>query len=99
MEYRNLGHSGLEVSLVGLGCNNFGRRCDAEQTARIVNRAIELGITCLDTSDSYGPRGLSEEYLGQALKAGVGRAAAVDRHLMGDSQLPSPIMPTDRPIA
>lgn len=68
MEYRNLGHSGLEVSLVGLGCNNFGRRCDAEQTARIVHRAIDLGITCFDTSDSYGPRGLSEEYLGQALK-------------------------------
>jgi aryl-alcohol dehydrogenase-like predicted oxidoreductase len=67
MEYRNLGRSGLQVSVVGLGCNNFGRRCDVEQTAVVVNKAIELGVTLFDTADIYGPRGLSEEYLGKAL--------------------------------
>jgi aryl-alcohol dehydrogenase-like predicted oxidoreductase len=67
MEYRNLGNSGLQVSVVGLGCNNFGRRVDAAGTKAVVDKAIELGITCFDTADSYGPR-LSEEYLGAALK-------------------------------
>jgi aryl-alcohol dehydrogenase-like predicted oxidoreductase len=68
MEYRNLGRSGLQVSVVGLGCNNFGRRCDVEQTASVVNKALELGVTLFDTADIYGPRGLSEEYLGKALQ-------------------------------
>lgn len=68
MEQRALGHSGLQVSIAGLGCNNFGRRCDPDQTAAVVNRALELGVTCLDTADIYGPRGLSEEYLGRALQ-------------------------------
>ncbi|MFN0093319.1 MAG: aldo/keto reductase [Dehalococcoidia bacterium] len=67
MEYRNLGRSGLLVSVVGLGCNNFGRRCDAGQTAAVVNAAIDHGINLFDTADVYGPRGLSEEYLGKAL--------------------------------
>ncbi|MEX0786024.1 MAG: aldo/keto reductase [Dehalococcoidia bacterium] len=69
MEYNNLGKSGLRVSAVGLGCNNFGRRIDAEGTAAVVNKALELGVTLFDTADIYGPRGLSEECLGQALKA------------------------------
>ncbi|TPW00817.1 MAG: oxidoreductase, aryl-alcohol dehydrogenase like protein [Alphaproteobacteria bacterium] len=68
MEYRNLGASGLQVSAVGLGCNNFGRRCDAAQTKTVVEKAIELGVTFFDTADIYGPRGVSEEYLGAALK-------------------------------
>ena len=68
MEYRNLGRSGLKVSVVGLGCNNFGRRCDVETTAAVVNQAIDLGINLLDTADVYGPAGLSEEYLGKALE-------------------------------
>lgn len=71
MEYRNLGRSGLQVSALGLGCNNFGGRCDLEQTEAVVHRAIELGITCFDTSDIYPPggkKGSSEEYLGQALQ-------------------------------
>jgi aryl-alcohol dehydrogenase-like predicted oxidoreductase len=68
MDYRRLGNSGLRVSVVGLGANNFGRRCDREQTAVVVRRALELGITCIDTADIYGPAGLSEEYLGAALK-------------------------------
>jgi aryl-alcohol dehydrogenase-like predicted oxidoreductase len=68
VEYRNLGASGLQVSAVGLGCNNFGRRCDPAQTKAVVDKAIELGVTLFDTADVYGPRGLSEEYLGAALK-------------------------------
>ena len=68
MDYRNLGHSGLPVSVVGLGCDNFGPRCDPDQSAAIVHRALDLGITFFDTADIYGPGGLSEEYLGKALK-------------------------------
>ena len=68
MEYRNLGRSGLPVSVVGLGCDNFGHRCDAAQSAAIVHRAMDLGVTLFDTADIYGPGGVSEEYLGQALK-------------------------------
>jgi aryl-alcohol dehydrogenase-like predicted oxidoreductase len=70
MEYRNLGRSGLQVSVVGLGCNNFGRRCDPEQTAAVVSKAIDAGINLFDTADVYGGDGKSEEYLGKAL---VGR--------------------------
>jgi len=69
MEFRNLGHSGLRVSLAGLGCNNFGRRCDAKQTDTIVSKALEIGVTFFDTADVYGPGGVSEEYLGAALAA------------------------------
>src|SRR5438067_3522910 len=68
MEYRNVGRSGLQVSVTGLGCNNFGRRCDIDQTKAVVGRALELGVTLFDTADIYGPGGLSEEYLGEALK-------------------------------
>ncbi len=68
MEHRTLGSSGLRVSRAGLGCNNFGRRCDAAETARVVERALELGVTLFDTADIYGG-GLSEEYLGKALGA------------------------------
>ena len=53
---------------MGLGCNNFGRRCDVDQTAIVVQKALDVGITLLDTSDSYGPGGLSEEYIGQAIE-------------------------------
>ena len=68
MEYRYLGHSGLQVSVVGLGCNNFGGRLDAEQTAIVVNKALDLGINFFDTADVYGNRGGSEEFLGRALQ-------------------------------
>jgi aryl-alcohol dehydrogenase-like predicted oxidoreductase len=70
VRYRRLGHSGLAVSVVGLGCNNFGRRIDAAQTAAVVDAAIEEGITLFDVADVYGdPRGAAEELLGRALKA------------------------------
>jgi aryl-alcohol dehydrogenase-like predicted oxidoreductase len=67
VEYRNLGNSGLKVSAVGLGCNNFGMKNDAEQTRAIVHRALDEGITLFDTADIYGNRGGSEELLGKAL--------------------------------
>jgi aryl-alcohol dehydrogenase-like predicted oxidoreductase len=68
MEYRNLGRSGLQVSVVGLGCNNFGWRIDRATAELVVARAIELGVTFFDTADVYGDRGKSEEYLSKALK-------------------------------
>lgn len=66
MNRRRLGNSELEVSEIGLGCNNFGyvKALDANETRRIVHRAFDCGINFLDTSDSYGP---SEEFLGQIL--------------------------------
>jgi aryl-alcohol dehydrogenase-like predicted oxidoreductase len=67
MEYRRLGNSGLQVSLAGLGCNNFGMRIDAEQTRAVVHQALDEGITLFDTADIYGNRGQSEEMLGNAL--------------------------------
>ena len=65
MEKRKIGS--LDVTVVGLGCNNFGWRIDAAATARVVDAALDAGINFLDTADSYGPR-QSEEFLGQALK-------------------------------
>lgn len=56
----------LDVSVVGIGCNNFGRRLDATATANVVNAALDNGITLFDTADVYGG-GLSEEYIGRAL--------------------------------
>jgi aryl-alcohol dehydrogenase-like predicted oxidoreductase len=67
VEQRRLGKSGLEVSLVGLGCNNFGGRADFEATRRVVHKALDLGITLFDTADIYGNRGGSEDFLGQLL--------------------------------
>jgi aryl-alcohol dehydrogenase-like predicted oxidoreductase len=69
MEIRNLGRSGLRVSLVGLGCNNFGGRIDLEASRKVVHKALDLGITLLDTADMYGNFGGSEEALGAILGA------------------------------
>ncbi len=68
MEYRTLGNSGLQVSVVGLGCNNFGMRVDAEGTKAVIDKCIDMGITFFDTADVYGGRGKSEEFLAPALK-------------------------------
>ncbi|MEU9104275.1 aldo/keto reductase [Streptomyces xanthophaeus] len=68
MRYLPLGSSGLQVSAVGLGCNNFGGRLDARATREVVDAALDSGITLLDTADIYGGRGGSERHLGQALK-------------------------------
>ena len=69
MNYRRLGTSGLVVSVVGIGCNNFGRKLDADGTREVVDAAFDAGITLFDTADIYGtPHGASEESLGAALK-------------------------------
>ncbi len=67
MRYRPLGRSGLLVSVVGLGCNNFGRRLNVEQTRSVVDAAIDVGVTLLDTAETYGGAGRSEEMLGEVL--------------------------------
>jgi aryl-alcohol dehydrogenase-like predicted oxidoreductase len=67
MEARNLGTSGLRVSVVGLGCNNFGGRIGLEESRAVVHKALDLGITLFDTADTYGNRGGSEDCLGQVL--------------------------------
>lgn len=69
METRNLGRSGLRISVVGHGCNNFGGRLDVEATRRVVHRALDAGVTFFDTADMYGNRGGSESQLGEALGA------------------------------
>src|SRR2546430_17086177 len=67
MRYRSLGDSGLTVSVAGLGCNNFGRRVDLAGTRAVVDAAMDAGITMLDTADTYGDGGASEELVGEAL--------------------------------
>src|SRR5256885_9546820 len=67
MNLRNLGKSGLRVSLVGLGCNNFGQRMDLESSTKVIHKALDCGITLFDTADVYGGRGGSETVLGQIL--------------------------------
>jgi aryl-alcohol dehydrogenase-like predicted oxidoreductase len=66
MEYRQLGKSGLKVSAIGLGGNTFGNGADEAQTARIIHRALDLGINFIDTADTYS-RGVSEQFVGKAV--------------------------------
>jgi aryl-alcohol dehydrogenase-like predicted oxidoreductase len=69
MRFRRLGASGLVVSVVGIGCNNFGRKVDLDGTRAVVDAALDHGINLFDTADIYGnPHGASEELLGAALK-------------------------------
>jgi aryl-alcohol dehydrogenase-like predicted oxidoreductase len=74
MRYQPLGRSGLVVSVVGLGANNFGRRLDIDGTRAVVDAAFDAGITLIDTADIYGNRGGSEALLGEVL---TGRRAEV----------------------
>jgi aryl-alcohol dehydrogenase-like predicted oxidoreductase len=67
MRYRQLGESGLTVSVIGLGGNNFGGRIGLDETRGVVDAAIDCGVTLVDTADIYGNRGGSEELLGQVL--------------------------------
>ena len=69
MEQRVLGKSGLQVSVVGLGCNNFGGRIDLDASRKVVDKAFDLGITLFDTADVYGNKGGSETCLGEILGA------------------------------
>ncbi len=76
MKYRHLGNSGLEVSEIGLGTNNFGGRMDADQAAGVLNAAIDLGINLIDTADIYS-HGQSEDYIGRALGDKSGKRESV----------------------
>jgi aryl-alcohol dehydrogenase-like predicted oxidoreductase len=67
MDLRRLGATGLRVSLLGLGCNNFGERIDLEASRNVVHKALDLGVNYFDTADTYGRRGGSEECLGKIL--------------------------------
>src|SRR5438270_8187232 len=69
MRIRRLGEGGPDVSVVGLGCNNFGRRVDIDGTRAVVDAALEVGITLFDTADVYGD-GESESFLGEILSDG-----------------------------
>ena len=81
MEYRRLGS--LEVSVVGIGCNNFGWRTDATGTAAVVDAALDAGINFFDTADVYGS-GQSEEFLGRALKGRREKAIIATKFGMKD---------------
>jgi aryl-alcohol dehydrogenase-like predicted oxidoreductase len=65
---RRLGDSAIEVSLVGLGCNNFGGRLDAGGTAAVLDAALAAGVTFFDTADTYGGAGASERLMGDVLE-------------------------------
>jgi aryl-alcohol dehydrogenase-like predicted oxidoreductase len=68
MEFRNVGNSGLVVSVAGLGCNNFGMRLDEDRSTEVVNAALDAGVNFFDTARMYGG-GKSEEFLGAAVKS------------------------------
>jgi aryl-alcohol dehydrogenase-like predicted oxidoreductase len=90
VEQRNLGRSGLIVSAVGLGCNNFGGRSDYAATRAVVHKALDLGITLFDSSDTYGESGASEEFLGRALagrRHEIVLASKFARPMDGDGRL------------
>src|SRR6266496_3460804 len=67
MRMRSLGEGGPDVSVVGLGTNNFGGRIDYDQSLAVIEAALDAGITLFDTADIYGP-GTSEEFIGRALE-------------------------------
>jgi aryl-alcohol dehydrogenase-like predicted oxidoreductase len=67
MRSRALGEGGPEVSVVGLGTNNFGMRCDYDRSLAVIDAALEAGITLFDTADIYG-QGMSEDIIGRALE-------------------------------
>ena len=88
MEVTRLGGSDLDVSRVGLGCNNFGRRIDRSATRAVVDAALEAGITFLDTADIYGS-GESERFLGEAL-AGRRDRVVLATKFGQDESIPGP---------
>ena len=70
MRTRQIPGTGLEVTVVGLGCNNFGGRIDEAASRAVIDAALDAGIAFLDTADVYGNRGGSEEIIGRALAGG-----------------------------
>ena len=85
MQYRVLGKSGLKVSELGLGANNFGWWADEQASIAVINHALDLGINYIDTADMYD-RGRSEEFVGKALKGKRGRVVIATKFAqpMGD---------------
>ncbi len=77
MRYRQLGKSGLTVSVVGLGANNFGGRLDLDRSRPVIEAALDAGINLIDTSDSYGAMGGSETIIGEVLSSSKRRDEAV----------------------
>ena len=67
MQYRTLGNSDLKLSVLGIGCNNFGPRADIETTRRVIHHAIDIGVNHFDTADFYGGDGKSEDFMGQVI--------------------------------
>jgi aryl-alcohol dehydrogenase-like predicted oxidoreductase len=91
MRTRSLGVGGPDVSVVGLGCNNFGSRVDEQGTRAVVDAALEVGVTLFDTADVYGNRGGSEELLGKALEGRRNRVVLATKfgHAMSDDAPPN----------
>jgi aryl-alcohol dehydrogenase-like predicted oxidoreductase len=90
VRYRRLGADGPEVSVVGLGCNNFGRRVDEQGTRAVVEAALDAAVTLFDTADAYG-NGRSEEYLGKALEGRRDRVVLATKFgnpMSDDEELP-----------
>src|SRR5687768_9400071 len=87
MEQRALYDGGPKLSVVGLGCNNFGMRIDAEATAAVVGAALDAGITHFDTAEMYGG-GKSEEFLGAALGARRDEVVIATKYLPRPNEQP-----------
>src|ERR671910_239360 len=87
MRTRRLGSSQLEVSVVGLGCNNFGR-IEEKASLAVIDAALDAGVTFFDTADVYGNRGGSEEIIGRALAGGRDRVVLAPNfgHDLGDAE-------------
>jgi aryl-alcohol dehydrogenase-like predicted oxidoreductase len=88
MRTRKLGSSDLEVSVVGLGCNNFGGRIDEAASRAVIDAALDAGVTFFDTADVYGNRGGSEEIIGRALAGRRDRVVLATKfgHDLGDGE-------------
>jgi len=103
MQIRNLGGSGLRVSAVGLGCNNFGQRTDLETSRKVIHKAIDLGITLFDTADIYAGLGGSEtsrRYIMSAVEASLRRLKTdyIDLYQQHDYDSSTPIEETLRAL-
>ena len=90
MRTRRLGQGGPEVSVVGLGCNNFGGRTDEARARAVIDAALDAGVTLFDTADVYGDRGGSESILGRALRGRRDRVVLATKfgHAMDDGEEP-----------
>lgn len=93
MKYRKLGNSGILVSEIGLGTNNFGRKLDYSESEQVINHALQSGINLLDTADMYS-NGLSEEYIGKAISKKRDQVVLASKG--GMNPMPSP---TDTKVA